>query len=151
MRTCRADRPARIAFNDHLANPVLNDRARLVGEQSVRGEDEIAVSHESDVRWLARDQRSRAEERSDRSRVVEAGCEEIEKLGLGLGRQVGLVLERIGDATDQVRSADGRSKLTRQQSNAQRERSRACRQDCAAKSFARLLFCYPCLLHSRLG
>ena len=121
MRVAQDERPHP---GDHLAHPSAHVRARRCREGSIERENEVAVPGEPDVGGLPRDRNHAGGKRVRRVRIVEAAQQVVQQRRLRVSRRHRLVLERVGDSTQQVGGEDGSAEFSRQHANAQREGAR---------------------------
>ena len=109
---------------DHLGHPAAHDGARARGEREEVREDEVRVADEGEVRGVAGDRGGQRREAVGRGLPVEAVEQGLEQRGLLGGRHPGRVLDRVGEAADEVGREDGLAEVAGERADPDREGAR---------------------------
>jgi hypothetical protein len=97
-------------------------------------EDEVRAAVEPHVRAVAADVGARSQVTLGGGAVVETLQQEIQQRRLALRRQLWLVLDRVGDAAEQIGDQHGTAERARKNPDAQRKRARDRGQDLPAEA-----------------
>jgi hypothetical protein len=96
-------------------------------------EDEIRVLNEAQMALIAVKRLRARGQFARRALLVKAAVQQIEQRRLFVGRKLRLVLDRVGNAADEIRITHRVAELAAQQANAESERTRDGREDLSAK------------------
>jgi hypothetical protein len=118
----------------HLLDPPPHVPLRPLGERAVEGEDEVRVPGEPHVRRIAGERRQRGHQLLRRRRAVEAREQAVEERRLVVGGKDGLVLDRVGDAAEEVRAQHRAPERAGEDADAQGEGARDGGEDVEAEA-----------------
>ena len=120
--------------DDHLAHPAAHVVAGRLRQIAVEHEDEVRVPREAHVGLVAAEVVEERRERFGRGGIVEAAEQLVEQRGLARRGHARLVLERVGDAAEEIRRHHRAPERARKHANAEREGARHRRQDLAREA-----------------
>ena len=119
---------------DHLADPAAHVVAGRLRQIAVEDEDEMRMPREAHVGLVATEVVEERRKRFGRGGIVEAAEELVEQRGLARRGHARLVLERVGDAAEEIRRHHRATERARKHANAEREGARHRRKDLAREA-----------------
>ena len=131
-----SDRAARTSSSRRSSRPPSGARARGSSRGRARKSTKTrsACRTSAHVRCVAAERRERARERVGRRGIVEAAEQLVEQRRLRRGGHARLVLERVGDAAEEIRRQHRATERARKHADAEREGARHGRQDLAREA-----------------